>query len=184
MGTVIDLSAIELLDGDGRTVRLGDIIDRPTVIDLVRYYGCAPCRAQLVMLSDRFTEVQDLGANAMGIGPAAAYQARLLLDRHDIPFPLLLDPHHHVATAVGLHRQSLLRFVFDVRAWWRWLRAFLGQGQGKITGAYWETPGILIVDAAARVRWAYRGRSIGDYPPFDVVMDELRTVTGEPDAGR
>jgi hypothetical protein len=114
----------------------------------------------------------------LGIGPAAAYQARLLAERTGIDFPLLLDPDHQVARHTGMHRQSLLRFVFDLGAWIRWLRAFFRRGQGRIVGAYWETPAILVLDADARVRWSYLGRSIGDYPPIETTLAALRDAAG------
>jgi hypothetical protein len=36
---MIDLSDLVLDDPDGSPVRLGDLIERPTVIDVVRYFG-------------------------------------------------------------------------------------------------------------------------------------------------
>lgn len=36
---MIDLSDLRLTDVDGAEVRLGDIIDRHTIIDVVRYFG-------------------------------------------------------------------------------------------------------------------------------------------------
>ena len=176
MGLVIELAELHLADATGSEVRLGDLIDRPTIIDLVRYYGCAPCRAYLRGLADRHQEITDRGGAVLGIGPSAPYQARLLAEKADIPFPLLLDPKHLVGTTVGLHRQSLARFVFDLRAWGRWAAGFLRSGQGRITGSYWETPGVLVTDAAARVRWAHRGRAIGDYPDLERVVGEMDRI--------
>ena len=148
--------------------------------------GCAPCRDQLVTLDRHRDDIAAAGGMAIGIGPAADYQARLLRDRAGIPFPLLLDPDHEVARRAGLHRMPLARFVFDLRAWWWWLKAFVKRGQGRIVGAYWETPAILVLDAGARVRWSYLGRSIGDYPPIATTLRELRRVAeeGSADPGR
>ena len=36
---MIDLSDLVLADPEGEAVRLGDLIERPTVIDVVRYFG-------------------------------------------------------------------------------------------------------------------------------------------------
>lgn len=35
----IDLSGIAVQDVDGRPVRLGELVDRPALLVLVRYYG-------------------------------------------------------------------------------------------------------------------------------------------------
>lgn len=173
-----DLSNIVLADPEGNPVRLGDAVDRPTVIDLVRYYGCAPCRVQLRELAANLSKLEGMGAGVLGIGPRAAYQAKLL-SRRRVDFPLLLDPDHLVARAVGMGRQPLLRWIFDLRAWWRWLRALFRGGQGMVTSGWWEVPGIVIVDGSCRVRWLYRGKSMGDYPPLATTLEQLARVTGE-----
>jgi len=174
---VHDLSDITVADPGGTPVRLGDLVDRVTVIDLVRYFGCAPCREFIGEMTDRAGEFARLGAGRIGIGPHAAYQARGLLER-GIDFPLLLDPEHLVGAAIGMRRQSLLRFLFDVRGWWRWLRALGSARQGIITGGWWELPAVIVIDRDCEVLWAHRGRFIGDYPTMDQVMD---VVSGFPD---
>jgi hypothetical protein len=176
MAGVVDLSDLVVSDPEGREFRLGGLVDRPTVINVVRYYGCAPCRQQLMELADVHDTITAGGGAVLGIGPRAAYQARLLSERRHIPFGLYLDSDHRVAQAVGLGRQSLLRFIFDLRAWWRWLKGFLRAGQGAITGGWWEVPAIVIVDALCRVQWQYLGDSIGDYPPLTETLAQLDRV--------
>jgi hypothetical protein len=169
---MIDLSHLVLSDAHGSAVTLGDVIDRPTVIDRVRYYGCAPCRSFLRGLSERTDALETAGAGALGIGPSAAYQARAL-ERRGIGFPLLLDPEHRFAAAIGQGRMPLWRFLLDVRGWGRWWRALPRSGQGVITGGWWELPAVVITDERARVRWAHLGRHIGDYPDVDEVITRL-----------
>ena len=109
----------------------------------------------------------------MGIGPSAAYQARHLTESRGIPFPLLLDPEHLVSGAIELGRQPLLRFLFHPGGWWRWVSNLWRGRQGAVTGAWWEVPGVLVLDAGARVVWTHRGRFIGDYPPIGETMEHL-----------
>jgi hypothetical protein len=170
------LAGIEVATTEGDTVLLGDIVDRPTIVDVVRYYGCAPCRERLLELAAAHDRIEAGGGAVIGVGPRAAYQARLLAERGGIPFPLVLDPDHGVARAAGLERQPLWRFLFDLRAWWRWLRSFLRVGQGLITGGWWEVPAMIVVDSTCRPVWAHRGRSIGDYPPLDEVLTVLEAT--------
>jgi hypothetical protein len=170
---MVDLSGIVLADSDGHPVRLGDLIDRPTVIDRVRYYGCPPCRAHLVELADARPD----GVGVIGVGPRAAFQARALARR--VGVPLLLDPDHRLASAIGQERQPLWRFLFDLRGWWRWLRSLTRSRQGMITSGWWELPAVVVVDADARVRWLHRGRFMGDYPDVSDVLKRARRVAAE-----
>lgn len=112
----------------------------------------------------------------IGIGTAAPFQARRLMDG-SIPFELLLDPQRRLYEALGLRTQSLGRFVFNLRAWLRWVRSFLVRGQGRITGHYSVLPGVAIVDATGDVAYLYRGSGLGDYPDLDEVLDRLQGAT-------
>ncbi len=91
---------------------------------------------------------------------------------------MLVDPARASYDAFGMGRQSLRRFVFDLRAWSRWLRHFPRHGQGRITGHYSTTPGVVIVDAAGIVQYRYRGSALGDYPKLDDVLGALEAMSG------
>ena len=112
----------------------------------------------------------------IGVGPKAPDQAaRLLADGY--PFPLLLDPDYHLGTAVGVGRQSLARYLFNLRAWARWLWAFVtNRRQGRITGHYSNLPGTAVVDASGEVHWVHRGTGLGDYPKVRHIVRELARV--------
>jgi hypothetical protein len=175
---MVSLAELALEDAAGAPVRLGDVVDRPTVVDLVRYYGCAPCRAQLAVLADRHQEITERGGAVLGIGPAAPYQAALLA-RRGMPFPLLLDPGRSVGAAIGLPRQSLTRFVFDVRGWWRWLASWFRRGrQGATTAGWGELPAVLVLDAQCRVEWVHRGEHLGENPAIEATLAALDRAVG------
>ena len=95
-----------------------------------------------------------------------------------MPFPLLLDPDDQVGTALRLRRQSLVAFVFNLRAWWRWLRAFVRRKrQYRITGHYSEVPAVAILTQAGAIAWLHRGQGIGDYPEIaDVIARVARNT--------
>lgn len=170
----MDLSDVRIRDAGGTPSRIGDLIDRPTIIDLVRYYGCAPCRVHLGQLSRHFDEVRDMGGEIIAVGPAAPYQVDLLV-RSGVPFRMYLDPERELAAGIDLGRKSLIGFIADLRGWARWvLSLFRGGRQGAITAGWAELPAVIVVDAASRVRWVHRGRFLGDYPPIERTVDELR----------
>ncbi len=166
------LADVVVRDANGTQIRLGDVIDRPTIVDRVRYYGCAPCRQFLQRLAEHAPTIEAAGGQVIAVGPRAAHQARALEEALGVS--LYLDPHHHLAETIGQPRMSLVRFVLDVRGWWRWLRTFWRQR--AITGGWWELPAVLVVDAEAEIQWAYFGRYLGDYPPLPVVLERLERL--------
>lgn len=121
-------------------------------------------------------DIEGLGSAAIGIGPAAEFQARALVAQ-GYPFELYLDPQRTSFLALGIGKQTLARFLFDGRAWMRYLRALIRvRRQGKITGRYSHIPGVAIVNRASEPVYVYRGTGIGDYPPLSDVLQALRTV--------
>ncbi|MBT8202746.1 MAG: redoxin domain-containing protein [Acidimicrobiia bacterium] len=119
------------------------------------------------------TEFDRLGATVIGVGPRAPDQAARLTD-NGYPYPLLLDPDYQLGTAIGVGRQSLTRYLFNLRAWARWLAAFLtNRRQGRITGHYSNLPGTVIVDGTGAVHWVHRGTGLGDHPPLRRILREL-----------
>lgn len=114
-----------------------------------------------------------MGAAALAVGTGAAYQAEAL--EQDLGFPCLVDPEKRVYGRLGIPR--IKGGWADPRGVWRYLRAILRGGrQGALTGDILQAPGVAVLDAEARVRYAHRGRTLGDYPPLGTVFDHLREV--------
>jgi peroxiredoxin len=172
------LPAVTLWDVDGRPVELEELLDRPVAFPLVRYYGCMPCRAFLAQLEDARLQLEATGVRVIGVGGAADYQARHLMD-HSIGYPLLLDPDHRLYDALDVRRiawHTLLR----PGTWWRYLRALRRARQGRITDHPLQAPGFAIVDTDRTVAFLYRGTTLGDYPPLDDILTAARAVAAHP----
>ncbi len=126
----------------------------------------------LAQVASVHQQISDLGASVIAVGPSAPYQAAHL--EKSLPYPLLLDPERRLFGKVGIGTQSLAVYVFNVRAWLRWLWAFAtNRRQGKITGHYSNLPGVAIVLPDGTVSYAYRGRGLGDYPPISEILEAL-----------
>ncbi|NNC91244.1 MAG: hypothetical protein HKN80_02005 [Acidimicrobiia bacterium] len=126
------------------------------------------------------TEIEDLGATVIGVGPKGPNQAHHLIT-DGYPYRLLLDPDYNLGTAL-VGRQSLAHYLFNLRAWGRWLWAFVtNRRQGKITGHYSNLPGTAIVDATGEVRWVHRGTGLGDHPPVKRILRHLNGIRSEDD---
>lgn len=169
------LAEITVQDADGRDVRLGELIHRPTVIVVPRYYGCLPCRDYLQQVSDRLDELEAHGAAAVGISVGAVHQARWLMEERRIRFPLLVDPERRFYDAIDLPKKWWVGL--NPRGWVNYARAIRrGSRQGRIVSPN-QLPGLVVVDQDARSRAIHRGKALGDYPPFEVVLGELGRAT-------
>lgn len=130
----------------------------------------------LEQLATVYESIAESGCSVIGLAPATGYQAKRLMDE-SIPFPLFIDRNHAVGKRLGVGRQTLFHFLFSVRGWLRYLKAFLaGNWQRRMTGHYSNLPAICVVDAFGDVTYMYRGSGLGDYPPLEDVLDALATT--------
>lgn len=155
----------------GEVARIGDLVKRLTVLVIPRYYGCLPCRDYLCQVSERLDEVENAGAQALGLSVGADYQARWLVEQRGIRFPLLVDPKREVYDALDLPRKWWVNL--NPRGWLNYARAIArGNRQGKIIEPN-QLPGLALLDANANAIWVHRGRALGDYPNLDKVLVHL-----------
>ncbi|NUR27744.1 MAG: AhpC/TSA family protein [Catenulispora sp.] len=162
------VAPLTLYDADGNPVELADLLDRPTVVPLVRYYGCMPCRAFLHELDDVRAELDQIGVRVIAVGGAADYQARDLME-HGIAFPLLLDPTHRLYGALDLRHIPWSALLQPV-TWRNYLRSARRARQGRITDHPLQAPGLAILDADLTVVFLHRGKTLGDYPPVPRIL--------------
>jgi hypothetical protein len=173
------LAAITVKSADGEAVRLGSIIDRPTVLVIPRYYGCLPCRDYLRQVSGRIADLHAAGGAALGVSVGADFQARWLIEKYGIRFPLLVDPDRNVYAALDLARAWWI--TLNPRGWWNYARAILrGNRQGSPVEPN-QRPGLALLDEHAGVVWVHRGKALGDYPTLDSVLDRLARLRTAPD---
>lgn len=126
-------------------------------------------------MQDHIDEITALGAGALGVSVAAPYQAELLM-RDRIGFDLLLDPDGEFKRALGVGRLRLSSYLHP-KVLWRYLRWMGRSKPGRITAGPTEAPGVVILDRDGVIRYLYAGETLGDYPPMEEVLDELRAVT-------
>ena len=95
-----------------------------------------------------------------------------------IGYRLYLDYDRKLYGALGVTSQSLFAFVFNLAAWIRYLRALArNKRQYRITGHYSTLPAIAIILPDGRVPYLYKGTGIGDYPPLQVMLEQLAAAT-------
>ncbi len=113
-------------------------------------------------------------ANVVAVAGREAEQAQRLID-DGMPYALLLDPDDQVRRAIGADQPlSRLRVVHPkgALAYWRAKRSsrffHLTPSQAR------QRPGVIVLDAQLNVTWTHIGDAVGDYPPLDEVVTELR----------
>lgn len=172
----IPLAELRVRDTAGAEVRLGDVVQAPTILVIPRYYGCLPCRDYLRQVSERLDEIQELGAAALGVSVGTDQQARWLIEERGIRFPLLVDPDRSVYDALELPRRWWVGL--NPKGWWNYAGAIArGSRQGRIVEPN-QVPGLALLNPSAEAVWIHRGRALGDYPKLDRVLDELGAVVG------
>lgn len=170
------IDPITLVDTDGKQVELASVLSTPLIIPLVRYYGCMPCQAYLRELEGHREQLEKLGLGLIGVGGAADYQARHLMD-HGVGFPLLLDPEHRLYASLDIRRIHWWKLLSPI-TWWKYLKSARRARQGRITDHPLQAPGLVILDKDGTVRFLHRGETLGDYPSIPQLLDAARQVVG------
>lgn len=87
---------------DGTTVRLADLRGRHSVV-LVFYPGnnTMVCTQQLCAVRDSWDDYEALDALVFGVNPASKDSHRAFAERHEFPFPLLVDDDGALTASFG-----------------------------------------------------------------------------------
>ncbi|MGI9577800.1 MAG: redoxin domain-containing protein [Microthrixaceae bacterium] len=163
------LGAVDLKRADGSEVSLADVVDRPTIVPIVRYYGCMPCRDFLLALEEQRKAAEANGVAIIAVGKAADYQAEWLMTEAGIGFELLVDPDENIYRALELGHFPWWKMLSPTTAR-NYLRALRRARQGKITNHALQAPGVIAVDADMRLTFVHRGETLGDYPDVGEVV--------------
>ena len=128
-------------------------------------------------MREALPRIRAAGAEVLAVGTAAGWQAAALMagddDRPPLGFPCVVDPEHHLYRALGLGRVRWFEWLTPA-LWRNYARAFRrGARQGRITGDGAQKSGVAVIDPDRTVRWLYRARTVGDYPPIPDVLDAL-----------
>jgi hypothetical protein len=126
-------------------------------------------------LREREKLINEIGAHVVGVGERDEYQAKKLMDG-GMPFDLLLDPEGVVREVLGssnrlapwklLHPKGAVAYAKSLRPVGKFFDITMSQAT--------QHPGVAVLDAQLNVTWSHIGDRLGDYPPVDVVLTELR----------
>jgi peroxiredoxin Q/BCP len=93
-----------LPDENGAITRLADLRGRRVVLYFYPMDDTPGCTAQACSFRDHYLEVQERNAVVLGISPDDGASHRAFKTKYDLPFTLLVDRDHLVASAYGAWR--------------------------------------------------------------------------------
>ena len=123
----------ELLDQNGRTVRLSDLRGRRVVLYFYPKADTPGCTTQARGIRDRSSEYEALGAAVVGVSPDPPERLRRFADKHGLEFTLLADESHEVAERYGtwVEKRMYGRTYLGVQR-----ATFLIDAEGRITHVF------------------------------------------------
>jgi thioredoxin-dependent peroxiredoxin len=93
--------AFSLPADDGTTVTLASLRGRPVVLYFYPKDDTSGCTKEACEFRDHWKAVQDSGAVVLGVSPDPVASHQKFKHKYQLPFPLLADADHTVATAYG-----------------------------------------------------------------------------------
>lgn len=85
----------------GETVRLKDLRGRKVVLYFYPKDDTPGCTVEACGFRDRHGDLEEADAVVLGVSPDDAKSHRKFKEKYGLPFPLLSDPDHAVASAYG-----------------------------------------------------------------------------------
>jgi thioredoxin-dependent peroxiredoxin len=91
-----------LQDEAGKTVRLSDFRGKTVLLYFYPKDDTPGCTKEACNFRDDYSAYEDAGVTILGISPDTTKSHEKFKAKYDLPFPLLADPDHQIATAYGV----------------------------------------------------------------------------------
>ncbi len=92
----------ELTDENGAAVRLADFRGRRVILYFYPKDDTSGCTTQACGFRDNYPVIEEKNAVVLGISPDGVKSHQKFKTKHNLPFTLLVDDQHTVATAYGV----------------------------------------------------------------------------------
>lgn len=89
----------ELLNQDGKALRLSDFRGRKVLLFAYPKAGTSGCTTQACGFRDNFARIETSAAVVLGLSPDEPAALRKWIDKENLPYDLLSDPEHGVLEA-------------------------------------------------------------------------------------
>ncbi|HLV36194.1 MAG TPA: thioredoxin-dependent thiol peroxidase [Spirillospora sp.] len=111
----------ELLNQDGKTVRLSDYRGRKVILFAFPKAGTSGCTTQACGFRDEFPRIEAGTAIVLGISPDEPKALLKWKQKENLPYDLLSDPDHRVLEAWGVWGEKSMygrKFMGVIRSHW------------------------------------------------------------------
>ena len=98
--------AFTLSDEQGNRVELSELQGKPVVLYFYPRDDTPGCTKEACAFRDRYQDIQQLGAELLGVSTDSAESHVKFRDKYELPFPLLVDQDHAVAEKYGAWREK------------------------------------------------------------------------------
>ncbi|WP_058307927.1 thioredoxin-dependent thiol peroxidase [Gracilibacillus massiliensis] len=92
----------ELTNNQGETVKLSDYKGKHVVLYFYPKDDTPGCTTEACDFRDNYESFQDLNAVILGVSPDSEESHKKFIDKHDLPFELLVDEEKEVAEQFGV----------------------------------------------------------------------------------
>jgi hypothetical protein len=149
----------------------------PSLVLLLRHFGCVGCAEQVTELRPRLDELARAGVRTVLVGNGTTEQMAAFVERHALEgcrVEVTTDPGLGLYAALGLRRS--IWATLGPRALLDQARALAhGHPHRRIEGDPTQQGGALLIDRRGVVRLVHANRSLGDHvPTSDLVEAALR----------
>lgn len=86
---------------DGTAIKASDVEGKKLVLYFYPKDNTAGCTAQACSLRDEYTTLQKEGYRVIGVSADSATSHQKFIKKHDLPFDLIVDDQHTLATQFG-----------------------------------------------------------------------------------
>jgi len=158
----------DVLDVEGRRLRLEDFSGRPLLLSFFREAGCPFCNMRVYELTQHYRGLRDEGLEILALFSSPEEEIHHYVAQRPRPFLMVADPSRYLYDLYGIEHSAR-------KAWWGTLRHFgrmiRGMTAAPIKASKDATlvPADFLIDETGMIRDCYYGRDIGDHIPISRV---------------
>ncbi|MGE3414062.1 MAG: SelL-related redox protein [Dehalococcoidia bacterium] len=169
--------ALLVLTPGGEPLPLASLWDeRPTLVVLVRHYGCQFCREQVAQLRRIIPDLSRAGVGVAIIGNGTPLMAQAFVEETGLDVPLFTNPGREVYEALGARRPSAVALL-DPRVWLNGARAVArGYLPRRVQGDAAQLGGVFLILPGGSIHYAYRSERGGDYPANAAILNAVESL--------
>lgn len=160
----------------GKTIN-GVLNHKPTFFWVLRYIGCTVCRYDVHLLSQRYQEFVDKGAQVFVVMQSAPETVREDLKETKLPFEIICDTdlavYHALEINPAASMEELGGSVMPQLQEKGMAAAAAGFKHGKYEGIEEQLPAMFLVDGDGKVQYAHYAKNIMDMPKIDEMLGML-----------